>query len=405
MSRTLENNQWVVASFKKPLLWNRTDDEVWMFNPRRRYILNACHLPHVNEHIETLFDLRTSAYYKPLTAGVSLAGARILMERVRDRGIGDMLFLTGPMEYIRHISGASAKIDLYGLTDRHQILWWHQALEHKAVLAGPSMYDDLPQYDYHWFIDHATECNEEPDRDHPNVYDALYRQVGIDPASVPAEFKRPTLYLVEKDFQDLDAFYFHIYRATGLDVRSTPYYVVAPLANSSLRSVPYTLWLETIQELAKARPVIVIGQTHGKIPATDMPFIEFQQRLAALAQGGNKIISCLGAVPLRVTAGLISRAVCLVTLDSGMLYVAQALRRPAVSLWGTHNPRSRLGYDKAYMDLAIWHKAACKHSPCYAYAAWPTAKCPGGDSQRICHPLAAVSASDILGKVTLVEKS
>ncbi|HNL70532.1 MAG TPA: glycosyltransferase family 9 protein, partial [Leptospiraceae bacterium] len=62
-----------------------------------------------------------------------------------------------------------------------------------------------------------------------------------------------------------------------------------------------------------------------------------------------------------------------VTLDSGLLYVAEALRVPTISLWGTHAPAVRLGYDPAYMDLAIWPRENCGAAPCFAYANFPYA--------------------------------
>jgi ADP-heptose:LPS heptosyltransferase len=392
---------WHVVTFKKPLLWTRTEEEVWLFQPRRRYILNSNQLEKLGPHINAISDLKGCRQYRPLQLGANLANATILAERYRDRGVGDMLFLTGPLNYMMHTSGHSVKVDLYGLTDRHQILGWHPTLEQKAVLAGPVMLDDLPLYQYHWFTEKVTEYVEEQDQ--PNVYDCLFAQLGLDPATVDPRFKRPTLQLVDKDRKDLDSLYYFIFNAAKLDLRTTPYYVFAPLSHSTLRTAPYGLWLAAIAEASKVRPVVVVGHTaRGQVPASDMPFGEFQARLGELCRGG-RVINCLGETPIRVTAALIERAQAVVSLDSGLLYVAQAMRVPAISLWGTHPPHSRLGYDKAYMELAIWHRAACPASPCFAYAGFPHAKCIRGDQQRVCDPLAAIKPSDILDKLAAVE--
>ena len=397
--RPVVNASWKIVSFTHPLLWTRTEEEVWMLHPQRRYILNADQIKAIGPHVDTMSELKGSTNYRPLLAGSSLAGARVLVYRHLDRGIGDHLFMTGPMNYLRHVAGNNVEISMYGLTDRHQILAYHPALKHEAVLAGPLQYDDLPFYHYHWFVETATEYDEEFDQ--MNVYDSLYTQMGVDPTKVDIAFKRPSLRLVEKDFKDLDQLYYFIYANRKIDLRTTPYYVVAPASYSSLRAAPYSTWLTTIVELSKARPVIVIGRPgKGRIPDTDMSFGQFVAEL-------NKIpgaINLLSDIPLRTTAAIIARSTCLVTLDTGILYIAEALNIPAVSIWGTHAPATRIGYDKKYLDLAIWHREACPACPCFAYAAFPQKKCIRNEMQRICEPFIAVKAEEIIAKVTEAEK-
>ena len=388
---------WKIVSFDRPLLWTRTEEEVWMLHPRRRYILNSDQISKLGAHIDTISELSGSRNYKPLMIGSSLAGTRVLIYRHSDRGIGDHLFLTGPMNYLRHMGGNNVELTMHGLTDRHQILAYHPALKHETVLAGPVHYDDLQYYHWHWFVDTVTEYDEEFDQ--LNVYDALYRQMGVDPTTVDPTFKRPSIRLVEKDFKDLDQLYYFIYANRKIDLRSKPYYVVAPTAYSSLRSAPYSMWLATIQELAKARTVVVIGRPRNRVPDTDMVFGQFVGELNKI---GNTI-NLLSDVPLRTTAAMIARAACVVTLDTGILYVAQGLRIPAVSLWGTHAPQTRLMYDKAYLDLAIWNQKACPSAPCFAYACFPAHKCLRGGLQHICEPLSAIKPSDIIAKVTEAE--
>lgn len=128
----------------------------------------------------------------------------------------------------------------------------------------------------------------------------------------------------------------------------------------------------------------------------------FGQFVGELNKIGNTI-NLLSDVPLRTTAAMIARAACVVTLDTGILYVAQGLRIPAVSLWGTHAPQTRLMYDKAYLDLAIWNQKACPSAPCFAYACFPAHKCLRGGLQHICEPLSAIKPSDIIAKVTEAE--
>ena len=371
-----------------------------MFHPLRRYILNSDQLGNLKYYIDTMSELVGSRDYRPLVSGASLASTRLLVYRYADRGIGDHLFLTGPLNYLRHVSGNSAGIDMYGLTDRHQILSYHPALKHEGVMAGPVMYEDLKNYHWHWFVDTVTEHTEEVDQ--LNVYDCLYRLMGVNPNDIDVMFKRPTIRLVEEDFKNLDQLYYSVYQGRKLDLRLTPYYVVAPFCYSNLRSAPYSIWLEVIRELGKVRPVLVIGRPgKGPVPDTDMPFGEFVNRLNDVPG----VVNLLADIALRVIAALISRAVCMVSLDSGLLYVAQAQRVPAVSLWGTHAPATRLQYDKAYMDWAIWPRETCPNSPCFAYAGFPKHKCIRGERQTICEPLMAIKAADVIAKVIEAEKA
>ena len=398
--REPHNSQWVIVTFKRPVMWTRNEDEVWVFNPPGRYVLNANQLGNLSQYIQSISDLKNSKHYKPLLAGpnVNLRGASVLIERYRERGIGDLLFLTGPMNYLRFLSGNEVGIDMYALSDRGLILNGHPALRYGSTMAGALPYDFLQGYDYHWFVDTATEYDEEPDQ--LNVYDCLFKNLGLDPDVVPIEYKRPSVNLTEEDFKHLDAFLYFVWLEKKLDLRKTGYYVVAPFARGSLRSMPYGTWLQVIRQLANKRPVIVVGGINDRMPETDMSAGEFNEHVT---QSGGNVINAIGKTPLRVLMTLIAKAQGLGCMDSGPLYLAEAVRTPAVSVWGPHDPRVRIGYDKDYMDLAVWKQAACRHSPCYAYDWFPPHKCPNGEAQKICEVLAATSAEDILLKFEEIE--
>lgn len=372
-------------------------------NPPRRHVLAANQItPSLAPFVDTISDLKAGRHYKPLTSAMTtLKGSRILVERHRDRGIGDMLFMTGPLSYISHMAGGAVHIDMYGLVDRSAILHNHPALTYGGVMSGPILYDDLPLYNYHWFSDSVTEYDETSDQ--LNVYDALYAQLGIDPKTVPPKFKRPSLQLSRNDFSDLDSLYHMVASQRNIDLRSQPYYVLSPVSYSSLRVAPYSMWLSLAQELSKKRPVIFAGHmaADGQMPAAGMSFGQFYQ---AAGQLGPRVLNLIGNTSIRVIAALISRALAVVSLDSGLLYVAQALNTPAVSLWGTHSPVTRIGYDNAYMRYAIHKRSVCPASPCYAYAGFPYSRCARGVSQVTCEPLAAVTAQEIIAKIGDIER-
>ena len=399
--KTPHNSQWVIVTFNRPVMWTRNEDEVWAFTPHRRYILNANQLGNLEGFIHTISDVRTSALYKPLLAGqATLAGSNILVERYRERGIGDLLFLTGPLRYLKFLSGGEANIDVYALADRGVMLAHHPSLRYKTTLSGPLHYDDLQHYDYHWLVDTVTEYDEEGDQ--LNVYDALYKTMGLDPATVPADYKRPNIILGDDDLKNLDQFLYFTWLEKKLDLRKTGYYVVAPLARGSLRSASYQMWLDVINELKTKRPVVVLGSLDGRVPTTDMEAGEFNQHVT---QAGPNVVNAMRSppMPLRVLVAIMSRAIAVGCLDSGPLYIAQALRVPAVSVWGPHDPGVRIGYDKEYMDLAVWNRDVCRRSPCYCYDRFPAEKCPNGENQKVCEPLRTTGAKDVIAKFVEIE--
>ncbi len=398
--RTPVATDFKIVTFKRPLQWTRSDDEVWLLQPPRRYILNAAHLEGLRGHIDSISDLKNARHYRPLHVGAPLRGANILVERYRDRGVGDLLFMTGPLSYINHLSGGTANIDMFGLVDRATVLTHHPALRFGGAMAGPVLYDDLPHYQWHWFVDSLTEYDET--KDQQNVYDALYKQLGVDPNLVPPVYKRPSMTLVKQDYSDLDSLYYIVMQQHAQDLRMLPYYVLSPVSYSSLRVAPYALWLTLAQELSKVRPVVFVGHVagDGQMPSAGMSFGQFYQAAGKL---GPRVINLMGNTSLRVVSALISKAAAMVSLDSGLLYVAQAVNTPTVSLWGTHSPASRIGYDAAYMRHAIHKKSACPYSPCYAYAGFPHDRCPGGVQQTVCAPLQAVLPSDVIVHLNEIE--
>jgi hypothetical protein len=387
----------------KPVLWPRCDQETWSLTPPNRYIVNAEYSSRFSEdQVEEVSDLKGSAYHTPFVGLINLNNSKILVERHRSRGIGDLLFLSGPLSYLHHMSGGTVKFYLKSLVDRGSVLYNHPALHLKTPLYGPTVYDTLPLYDYHWFIESVTEFNE--DREQPNVYDVLYRQIGFDPKTIDPIYKRPSVGFDESDTRGLHAFYHAIWSEKQIDLRSEPYYVVAPFSHGVVRSAPYGLWLNLIHELSQKHPVLIIGSLRHELPDMDMPAGEFVQRLRMMSQQQSKIINLISDLPLRSVLTIISKSKCVFCLDSAPLYMAQACRVPAISVWGPHSPRVRIGYDKAYMDLAIHAKEACPNSPCFAYSGFPERKCPEQEAQKFCAVLANVGVNDIMEKLSLLEQ-
>ena len=393
------NSQWFITTVKAPLTFTRGVEETWYLNPRRRYVMNGHHVGKLFDMLASVSDIGGTPHYHPLNASQRLAGKHIFVERFRDRGIGDLLFLTGPLFFMHAITGNDLEIDVYAFSDRGAVLEGSPYLAYGTPLIGPTHYDDFQNYDYQWLVGSATESNEETDQ--LNVYDALFAQIGINPAQIDPKFKRPYVSVSAQELNDLHQFWHTLWEQRTIDMRKTGYYVLAPLTHSPLRTAPYALWLELAKELSKRRPVFIIGQTSTPLPDLDMAAGEFVTKTGEV---GEQVISLLGRqIRLRSIVALISQATAFVGLDSGPLYIAQACRVPAISLWGPHDPGVRIGYDPDYMELAVWNQQFCLRSACYAYSSFPIHKCPEGTNQKICQCLLGTTVDDVLNKMEKVE--
>ena len=394
------DSQWLIVSVKEPVMFHQTADETWLFNPNRRYVVNANRVKPIQEFIETTSDLEGASLYTRLTAGKNVTGAKILVERNRERGLGDLLFLTGPLAFLNHVSGSDVQIDVMAFADRGLVLTHSPLIHNRCVKCGPLEYDHLRHYNYHWLIRSVTEYNMEGDQ--LNVYDALYQQLGFDPQDIEAKWKRPSATLVADDFQNLDRLYRYVWEQRKLDLRRIGYIVVAPFANATSRCLNYQRWLEIIKTISTRRPVVVIGNSHLRLPDMDMSAGEFNQHVSTI---GGGVFNAVDSTSVRSMMALIARSFCVVGLDSAPIYIAQALNVPAISIWGTHPPGSRIGYDKNMMDLAIWNQDACQYSPCFAYGEFPVNKCPNGIRQTCCEVISSVSVDDVLKRVDAVESA
>lgn len=389
------DNSWKIVTLSSPVLWQRDTDETWFLNPRIKYIVQGKHCEHLKEHIDTVSELVPGDKYRPLDGNINLSNKKILLERGRDCGTGDHLFMTGPLAYLQHVTGHTVEIDMYGLNERSQVMDNNPALKHLSALRGPLLHDALGYYDYHWLLPSVTEFNEEPDQ--INVYDAIFSSIGIDYNEVDPRWKRPYLYLTDEDRVNFDTFLFFLWNKTKTDFRRAGYYVVAPHCFSSLRTADYGFWLNLIQKMAEVRPVIIIG-SNGPSASTSMTYSDFLSRAGEIAN----VVSLVGVTPVKTMMSLLKNAVALVSLDTAPLYIAQAFQTPAVSLWGTHDPKSRLRYDRTYLANAIWTKE-CPSSPCYLYRGF-NSKCPAGSNQKVCENLLAIQPETVMDCLNVIEK-
>src|SRR5208282_3316190 len=100
------------------------------------------------------------------------------------------------------------------------------------------------------------------------------------------------------------------------------------------------------------------GALRDRMPASDMSAGDFVNNLNSatnLVKSG-RVINLIGKTQVRNLMQLILKANCVGSMDSAALYIAEAFRTPCVSIWGSHDPGVRIGYDPDYMKLAIWEQ-------------------------------------------------
>ena len=106
------------------------------------------HLTVAGEYVEKVSPLESCSVYRPLNAGVNLVDRKLYVERHRDRGLGDLLFMTGVLDYIRHVSASTTAVYFYALSDRGAVVYNHPALYNRTPYYGPTLIDSLSAFDY-----------------------------------------------------------------------------------------------------------------------------------------------------------------------------------------------------------------------------------------------------------------
>lgn len=393
-----ESMRWMVASVKTSVSLGHLSEQ-WYLAPRRRYLLTSDVVAELGDNVEKASELEGFSQYRPLNGTQLLHHRNILVSRHFYRGLGDILFMTGPLQYLWRQSGKTSLVYFYGNADRTAPLSGSEWLAGREPLRGPIELDHLPLYDGgHWLPHYVTEHNHETDQ--LNVYDSLYKQLSVDYEQVPAAFKRP--FLPSPGRVQLSAVD-ELKKALNL-VGFDPdhgYYVIAPTSTSRLRSAPAGFWIDLSRSLLEKKPrraVIMVGTT-GDAARLDVQLADLRRELAGLG-----VVDLVDQTTTSDLSGIVSQASCVFCLDSGPLYLAQAYRVPAVSIWGTHHPGCRLAYDEHYLELAVFNQGACPHAPCYAYNSFPRNLCPRGQSQDACEPLMRAPVNECLDKLELVER-
>ena len=299
----------------------------------------------------------------------------------RNRGTGDQLILSGIIRFFREALSCDARV----LSDRvHEHLWAFNPFIGGVPLSTPLHLDAVyrakgrPFFDAAFFIESASEWDT--DSEQPNIYDRLYKFVGIDPERVSVKYKRPVFALSADDTERAHDF-----------IKSTcdsPYIVVQLRAANKGRSLSHEASIAVLTALSD----IAVKKNLSVLVTDDKPL---QPEIVELIGELERTFNVAQRIPsIRLFGALIANAELVVGPDSSALHLAAASEIPAVGIWGPFDPDCRVKY---YPRQAhIWHKELCANAPCYNFMpTLPAHKCPRGANQQSCECFAGVTSDDI----------
>lgn len=257
---------------------------------------------------------------------------------VRQGGIGDLLFITPIVRRLKeivpdiHIDVATSEVLKCLLTKNPHI---NTVLTLKEAKVQKSIYDHIFNFTGGIAANSAA-------RD-LHCVDALCSWVGLD-----LEIKDKTLDLVPIQGQLVEA------RKLLQPLLQKPGRLIGlgTMASAQIRTWPTTYTrdlIQTIMDQTDAK-VLLIGKTREPKSFDGFPL--------------DRVASVINSTTLAKTVGLISRLDGFVGTDSGLLHIAQALRKPLVGLFGPFNSEIRMNSE---FESSISVDADCPCRPCYSH--------------------------------------
>ena len=307
----------------------------------------------------------------------------------RNRGHGDQLIFSSLPRFFRDVLGAEPSL----LSDKvHEPLWLHNASIGGVALSVPLHLDAVwrangarPFFDGTFFVESASEWDN--DSEQPNVYDRLFGLAGLDPARVPAKFKRPTFTLTSDDIDKRALWLKQVGSATATDL--APGFIFIQLrATNKVRSIPPAtakLVLAAANEIgAKKNLTALVADNEPLAP-----------EIAQTILGLEHVVNVATAIPtVRLLGSIIAGALAVIGPDSLALHFAAAAETPAIGLWGPFSPASRTKYYPRQTHL--FHSELCPNAPCFNYLPdLPIAKCPNGARQQSCEVFTGITYDEL----------
>lgn len=312
----------------------------WTLAPRARYVVsNGFYNRRLAELTQKglsdqVLSSSSISDYERRYAGHDLNGKSLLI--YRECGIGDHLFVTALTAFLKHLY-PQAYIAVHGFGGSAPSWKYSQ---HADFVGQPPTFDALRRFDYHLMLENMLESDNEQEQ--PNCYDALFQFAGFDPRKVPAEFKRPSLFLGPED---------HAVYELWKQAMPERYILWHWNPSGRVRMYPKDLSVQAINELANHVDVVMVGDSTGEDapPVFDSP----------------RIHSYVGQTKeWRHLLPMIQHSQLVICPDSSVLHAAATMRKPTLGLWGSFGPQDRALYYPKHK--AISGASSCPYAPCRA---------------------------------------
>lgn len=384
----------IITFSKKVSLLSKTGDQVsdLVCNPGERLIFNddtALSIqqdPGSARYIETVNDL--SPYLRELDGRRPSHWRKKRVLFYRNRGIGDQLIASAASHFFAEMLGA----ECFQAVDRvHESLWRGNPYIGGGPALMPIHLDLVYRAKDPGFVNGAfffeTISEWDSDSEQPNVYDRLFAMLGLDPARIPAKFKRPTIVLQTADLESRAHWLKKVQTALGKSLESG-YIIFQVRATNKVRTLPDKLIEKALQALND-----YAGKLQIPVLVTDnQPFSAY---VTEMIKRTPNAINLAGAIPsIRLFMSLIAGATVVLGPDSSALHIAAAFEIPSIGIWGPFSPESRALYYPRQIHL--FHAEQCAQAPCFNYLPdMPVTKCPNGIAQQSCEVFEGITVDEI----------
>jgi ADP-heptose:LPS heptosyltransferase len=329
--------------------------------------------------------------YERRYSGQCLSGKRIAI--LRGAAFGDTLITTAIACYLRR-KYPECRVDVY-CQPRVQPLWRGLPVH---SYGGLLTFDAARQYDYHVVYESMFEMDWEPDQ--ANCYDNAYRFIGVDPESVPVEFKRPQAVTDDRDrdllFKEAGAV---IAKATGVEPSAfltTPYIVYQLQASNHNRSYPPGQAAEFVNaylDRNQGHSVVLVGESKNNA------LMDFGS--TARRPGVVNLVDRTAS--FRSLYPLVESARCVVGPDSSVAHLSAAFGTKTVTMWGLFHPNDRVKFYPNHTALNRFE--VCPFAPCHNHDfELPVNQCRAAANNpsanpKFCNALRAITPAEILAAV------
>lgn len=312
--------------------------------------------------------------------------ARVLV--YRNHGIGDQLIASAASRFFTEMLGAQC----FQAAERfHEPIWFANPYIGGAAQTMPLHLDAVYRAKPPAFVQGAfffeSISEWDSDSEQANVYDRLFAMLGLDPARVPAKFKRPTVILSKADIELRTTF---LQRLTASVTKPliNGYLFFQPFTTNKVRSLPPSVIEKALYALdqyaQKLQIPILIADSNPLAP-----------HIAEMVKRTPSALNLCGAIKsVRLLISLIGGATVVIGPDSSALHIAAAFEIPAIGIWGPFSPESRCAYYPRQIHL--FHPEHCHNAPCFNYLPdLPVTKCPNGLDQKYCEVFEGVTVEEI----------